>query len=166
MGGGSARWPTQWCYSRHGPLLFLGTGLSVMLVAVGSAAGGVVAEELYRKASSLGSVRVIVQLRVDARSEGELNSPEAVASQRQAIATAQALILRELAGTSYRVVRTYETIPFLALDVSLGALQALDESALVMGVEEDRLASPQRTPNHPGADVERAPADENSCILR
>lgn len=156
----------QWCYARHALLLFLCTGLSVMLVTVGSAAGGVVAQELYRKASSLGSVRVIVHLRVDARSEGEFGRPEAAASQQQAIAAAQALILRELAGTGYRVVRTYETIPFLALDVSLGALQALDESALVVGVEEDRLASPQHTPDHPAADKNCAPADENSCILR
>jgi hypothetical protein len=113
-----------------------------------------------------GTVRVLVQLQVATKPEGELTSAHAVAAQRQAIATAQSAVLRELVGTSYRVVRTYETIPFLALEVSLDALQALEESALVMGVEEDRLDSPQRTPNRPGADKGRAPADENSCIPR
>jgi len=130
----------------------------VVLLGVGLAAGqtlaGGVPEALVDRAARE-SIRVIVQLRVSARPEGELGSPDAVASQRQAIAAAQSAALKELAGASYRVVRTYETIPFLALEVSLGALQALDESALVVGVEEDRLDSPQRTP-----------ADEHSCIPR
>lgn len=144
-------------------------GAAVMLL-MGSVASrtlaGSIPEALVDRAAREGTVRVIVQLRVSARPEGELGSPDAVASQRQAIAAAQSAVLKELAGTSYRVVRTYETIPFLALEVSLGALQALDESALVMGVEEDRLDSPQRTPNRPAADKGRALADENSCIPR
>ena len=139
--------------------------LLVGLAAVRTLAGGV-PEALVDRAAREGTVRVIVQLRVSARPEGELGSPDAVASQRQAIAAAQSAVLKELAGTSYRVVRTYETIPFLALEVSLGALRALEESALVIGVEEDRLDSPQRTPNRPAADKGRAPADENSCIPR
>ena len=144
-------------------------GAAVMLL-VGPAAGrtlaGNIPKALVDRAAREGTVRVLVQLRVSARPEGELSSPDAVASQRQAIAAAQSAVLKELAGTSYRVVRTYETIPFLALEVSLGALQALDESALVMGVEEDRLVSPQRTPDRPAEDKDRAPADENSCIPR
>lgn len=139
--------------------------LLVGLTAVQTLAGSI-PEALVDRAAREGTVRVIVQLRVSARPEGELGSPDAVASQRQAIAAAQSAVLKELAGAGYRVVRTYETIPFLALEVSLSAVQALDESVLVMGVEEDRLNSPQRTPNRPAADKGRAPADENSCIPR
>ena len=135
-------------------------------MGAGTATAGIVPEALYDKASREGSVRVIVQLRVNARPEGELASPEAVTSQRQAIAAAQSVVLRELAGTSYRAVRTYETIPFLALEVSSGALQALEGSALVVGMEEDRLESPQPTPNRPAEDNDRAPAHEKPCLQR
>jgi hypothetical protein len=94
---------------------------------------------LVDRAMREGTVRVIVQLRVSARPEGELGSPDTVASQRQAIAAAQSAVLQELAGAGYRIVRTYETIPFLALEVSPGALHVLGASVLVMGVEEDRV---------------------------
>ena len=76
MDGGSGRWPTQWCESGHRPLLSLGTGLALILVGVGSAAAGMVAEELYRKASSSGSVRVIVQLRGKTLPEGQISGAE------------------------------------------------------------------------------------------
>ena len=147
---------------------FLFSTCVVLLVglAAGRTLAGSVPRALVDRAAREGTVRVLVQLQVAAKPEGGLASAEAVAAQRTAIAAAQSAVLKELAGTSYRVVRTYETIPFLALEVSLGALQALDESALVMGVEEDRLDSPQRTPNRPAADKGRAPADENSCIPR
>ena len=126
----------------------------------------IVPEALRQKASAEGTVRVIVQLRVSALPEGELSSAEAVASQRRAIASAQSAVLTELAGTSYRVMRIFETIPFLALDVSPGALQALERSALVVGMEEDRLDSPQRTPNRPAEDNDRAPAHKKPCLRR
>ncbi len=125
-----------------------------------------VPEALRHKAHDEGTVRVIVQLRVSALPEGELSSAEAVASQRRAIASAQSAVLTELAGTSYRVIRTFETIPFLALVVSPGALQALEGSALVVGIEEDRLASPQRMPKRPAEDNDRPPAHEKSCPQR
>ena len=126
----------------------------------------IVPDALRQKASAEGAVRVIVQLRASALPEGELSGAEAVASQRRAIASAQSAVLTELAGTSHRVIRTFETIPFLALDVSPGALQALEGSALVVGMEEDRLDSPQRTPNRPAEDNSRGPAYEKSCLQR
>ena len=164
-GSGSRRWPKACCGPGWITRLLRGVWLGLLMATcAGSALAGVVPRAPDDKADMKGTVRVLVQLQVAAKPEGELASAEAVAAQRKAIATAQSAVLRELVGTSYRVVRTYETIPFLALEVSLGALRALEETALVMGVEEDRLDSPQRTPNRPGADEERAPADENSCI--
>jgi hypothetical protein len=126
----------------------------------------IVPDALRQKAYDEGTVRVIVQLRLNTLPEGELSSADAVASQRRAIASAQSAVLTELAGTSYRVMRIFETIPFLALDVSPGALQALERSALVVGMEEDRLDSPQRTPNRPAEDNDRAPAHKKPCLRR
>ncbi len=126
----------------------------------------IVPDALRQKAHDEGAVRVLVQLRVSTLPEGKLSSADAVASQRRAIASAQSAVLAELAGTSYRVIRTFETIPFLALDVSPDALQALEGSALVVGVEEDRLDSPQRMPKSPAEDKDRAPAREKPCLQR
>jgi len=126
----------------------------------------IVPDALRQKAYDEGAVRVIVRLWVSVLPEGDLSGAEAVASQRRAIASAQSAVLTELAGASYRVIRTFETIPFLALDVSPGALQALEGSALVVGIEEDRLAAPQRTPNCPTEDNDRAPAHEKPCLQR
>jgi len=127
--------------------------LGVILTTSALASAGVderslvVPETLYRKARDAGSVRVIVRLRVVAIPEGQPGGGNAVASQRRAIAAAQSALLAELAGRSYRVIRIYETIPFLALEVSEDSLRALEGSALVVGVEEDRVDSAT-----PGAD--------------
>jgi len=101
----------------------------------------VVPEKLYCKALSEGSVRVIVQLRLSALPGGQLGSADAMVAQRQAIAAAQSTVLAGLAGTTFRVIRTYEAIPFLALEVSPDALRALEKSPLVASMEEDRLES-------------------------
>ncbi|MGH7411945.1 MAG: hypothetical protein ACREJ6_12920 [Candidatus Methylomirabilis sp.] len=126
--------------------VFLGVFLATS--ALGSAGmderASVVSGSLYRKALEDGSVRVIVQLKVAALPEGQLGSADAVASQRQAIAAAQSALLAELANSRYRVVRTYETIPFLALEVSADGFRVLEGSALVAGVEEDRVDSPRQ----------------------
>lgn len=140
-------------------------GPVVVLLALGAEARGpmsVVSENLHRKAMDRDLVRVIVQLRVTGLPEGRLWTAEAEASARQAIAEAQCTLLRELAGTNYRVVRTYETIAFLALEVSLDALRALEGSALVMNIEEDRVESPQGKPDGPIDDTGRPLADPNS----
>ena len=125
--------------------VFLGVFLATSALASAGMDGraSVVPGNLYAKALEHGSVRVIVQLKVAALPEGQLGGGDAVVSQRQAIAAAQSALLAELAGSSYRVVRTYETIPFLALEVSADGVRILEGSALVAGVEEDRLESPQ-----------------------
>jgi hypothetical protein len=145
-----------------------GIALGVLLAASGPALAAmgegfsVVPESLRSRALDRDLVRVIVQLRVTGLPEGRLGSAEAEASARQAIAEAQCTLLRELAGTNYRVVRTYETIPFLALEVSLDALRALEGSTLVMNIQEDRVESPQGKPDGPIDDTGRPLADPNS----
>src|SRR5437870_2121349 len=64
--------------------------------------------------------RVIAQLRV-AASDTE-------AQKRAAIAEAREGLLRDLSSTSYTVTRVYETIPFVALEVSQEALRVAEKS--------------------------------------
>ena len=95
---------------------------------------------LYVEAMERGSVRVIVHLRVESVSEEQ---PGGAERRWEAIVQAREALLRELASTSYRVTRVYDTIPFVALEVWPDAWRVIERSALVIGVEEDKLRSPQ-----------------------
>jgi hypothetical protein len=126
------------------------------LICATSAMAGVVPRALYDKAAREGPVRVIVQFRVAAKPEKELGSAETMAAQRQAIAAVQSALTAELVGAGHRVIRTFETIPFLALEASSDALRILEASPLVVDVEEDRLELPQNPPD--------GPADVKPCV--
>jgi subtilisin len=93
---------------------------------------------LLQKAQREGSVRVIVRLRTDFVPEGTLDRPE-VADQRDEIENAQAGLQANLQGTGYQTLREYETIPYIALEVSPQALQAIQRSSLATDIVEDRL---------------------------
>ena len=92
----------------------------MLLAGPGRAAAQVTAPtiELVAKAERQGTLRVIVEVKVD---------PPTPTS-RETIVEAQARLLDELAGTSHRVVRRFTTIPFLALEVSADALRRLATS--------------------------------------
>ena len=94
--------------------------------------------DLTQRAVAEGSVRVIVRIDVPVQPEGQL-AAAAVTTQRQAIAASQAQVLTQLGGTNYRVVRAFDTLPFLALEVAPDALAALAQSAAISTIEEDRL---------------------------
>ncbi len=135
--------------------VFFGAWVALILgMGAGTATAGVIPEALHAKASSEGSVRVIVQIRVTTFPEGELESTDAVASQRRGIAATRAVLLAELAGTGHRTIREFETIPFVALELAPDAMSALEASPNVVGVEEDRLLSPLLSQSVPliGAD--------------
>jgi len=118
---------------------FCGWVAVLLGISAGVATAGVVPEALYDKAAREGSVRLIVQFRATTFPEGELESAQVVASQRQRIATMRGAVLAELAGTSHRTIREFTTIPFVALEVGPDALAALAASPNVGGVEEDQL---------------------------
>src|SRR3712207_1804153 len=95
---------------------------------------------LLQKAQRDGSVRVIVRVGTDDHfvPEGRLDRTE-VSLQRDQIDSAQAGLQEDLQGTSYHTLRRYETIPYIALEVSPQARQALQRSSLATGIVEDRL---------------------------
>jgi hypothetical protein len=88
-----------------------------------------------------GSVRAIVGLRVAFTAEGDLGA-SARGAQRSAIARATADVRQALRGTKRRVVHTYDTVPYVALELSPGALAKLRDSGLAATVDEDRLNRP------------------------
>ncbi|MGH7411944.1 MAG: S8 family peptidase [Candidatus Methylomirabilis sp.] len=123
-----------------GGRFFLGAWAALLVcMAVGNATAGVVPVDLYHEAARKGSVRVIVQLGGNALPEGRLKDAEAVASQRQAIAVRRSRLMTELATTRHRMIREFETIPFVALEVWPDAMSLLETSPHVMAVEEDRI---------------------------
>ena len=83
---------------------------------------------LLQKAQREGSVRVIVRLRTDFVPEGGLDRTE-VSDQRDEIEGAQAGLQEDLQGTEYQTLREYETIPYVALNLSPQALGTLQRSA-------------------------------------
>jgi hypothetical protein len=96
-------------------------------------------EDLIAKAAREGSLRVIVELRTDP------SGP----STRESIVAAQDLVIQELAGTGYRVLRRFTTIPFLGLAVSADALRRLARSPRVGRITEDMVLQPQGVPSSP-----------------
>jgi subtilisin family serine protease/NOL1/NOP2/fmu family ribosome biogenesis protein len=92
-----------------------------------------------------GHARVLVGLRLPGayRAEGLLADVTAVAGQRQHIAAAESDIRSRLLGTQHRVIHSYATVPWLALDIDAGALARLEASGqAVSGVWEDELRTP------------------------
>ena len=83
--------------------------------------------------------RVIAQLRLDA---GEADAPDSPA-RRRAIADVRSRLLESLPAGQFRSVRGYDTLPFVALEVSPAGLAALRGSALVTEISDDRLERPQ-----------------------
>jgi hypothetical protein len=96
---------------------------------------------LLRKAEREGSVRVIVGLRTDFVPEGRLTRSR-IADQREAIDDTRAGLRTDLAGTGYRTLREYNSVPYVALTVPPKALRALQRSPLVTSITEDVAFSP------------------------
>ncbi|MGE5302048.1 MAG: hypothetical protein ACM3TN_01885 [Alphaproteobacteria bacterium] len=100
---------------------------------------GAVPVELFAEVARAGTVLVLVGLKAPWSPEDSLNA-NLVSAQREAIAAAQNYLLTELADTKYRVIRRYEKIPGIALEVGPDALIVLSHSAAVTNVLPDRPA--------------------------
>ncbi len=100
---------------------------------------GKVAEEVINQAATDGSVLVLVGLKVPWQMESTL-SEDQVRRQREAIASIQKDLLSELDGKSYKIMRRYDSIPGIALEVGADALAELASSPNVTNVLLDRPA--------------------------
>jgi subtilisin family serine protease len=140
---------------RHRAAAIFAASLSILISSPGPASthgasqGAVrvdVPAEVRARATRDGHTRVIVELRVgDGRhvAEPHLAGAAAVAAQRRAIAAARARVSLTLGAASHRVVRNYETVPYVALDVSPAALAILENAtADVTRVFDDALLRP------------------------
>ena len=108
-----------------------------------------------RNAVNAGSVRVIVELRLDRpfAPEGSLPDAAAIAEQRETISLAQQRVLSALDGTQFSISQRYTTTPFLALVIGRDALGVLERRGdLVTRVIEDTQAAPTTPlgPSSPG----------------
>jgi subtilisin len=92
---------------------------------------------LLQKAEREGSVRVIVGLQVDFAPEGQLARAQVV-DQRSAIDRAQGGLRTELQGSEYQTLREYDSIPYIALELSPQALEVVQSSPRVTDIVEDR----------------------------
>jgi hypothetical protein len=108
-----------------------------------SAAAEKVPSTLFKRAASDGTILVLAGLRTPWQREDQL-SEVLLALQRTAIHDAQGYILAELAGTRFKVMRLYRSIPGIALRVGVDALKILEKSPAVTNVVADRPATTLR----------------------
>jgi hypothetical protein len=104
---------------------------------------GAVPVEVLAEAARSGTVLVLVGLKAPWAPEDSLNA-NLISAQREAIAAAQNYLLTELGDTRYRIVRRYDKIPGIALEVGLDALAVLSRSVAVTNVLPDRPADARK----------------------
>lgn len=102
-------------------------------------AGGKIPPEVINHAAAHGTVLVLVNLNVPWQMESRLSADEA-RGQREAIASIQRDLLSELEGRTYKVIRRYDRVPGIALEVGADGLAELARSAKVTNVLLDRPA--------------------------
>jgi subtilisin len=96
---------------------------------------------LEAKAAKDGRVRVIVGLQTAFTPEGRLDAA-AKRAQHERIREARRQVLDALVGTSHKPIHSYETVPYVALELSEKALEKLQRSGEAASVQEDTLADP------------------------
>jgi hypothetical protein len=121
--------------------LYLGLAGSVLSPALLIAGAEKIPAELSAQTANNEAIPVLVGLNVPWQIESTL-SDDAILLQRQAINLVQNQLLSELSGTRYKIVRRYEVVPGLALEIGSDALVVLANSTSVTNVLPDRPARP------------------------
>jgi hypothetical protein len=94
--------------------------------------------EVINETASHGTALVLVGLSVPWEMESKLDG-DGVRAQRTAIASIQNDLLTQLEGRNYKIVRRYQEIPGIALEVGADALAELARLPIVTNVLLDRL---------------------------
>jgi hypothetical protein len=119
------------------PILYAAFAASLLSANAAAAEPDKVPAEIIAQTADDGAVPVLVGLKVPWQRESTL-SEEAISIQRQAVHTVQDQLLSELSGTKYKLVRRYDVIPGLALEVGADALAVLANSDHVTNVLADK----------------------------
>ena len=106
--------------------------------------------EVINQAALQGTALVLVGLSVPWEMESKLDG-DALLVQRNAIASIQKDLLTQLEGRNYKVVRRYQEIPGIALEVGADALAELARLPIVTNVLLDRLPGAAEQPRNFGS---------------
>ncbi|VAW43045.1 hypothetical protein MNBD_CHLOROFLEXI01-4113, partial [hydrothermal vent metagenome] len=130
-----------------------GTAVSVQAITPNQAIDGL--QQLAAQAEENGSIRVLVQLDLPFRAEGELETDAAVQAQQANIDGLQNMVLEQMADTNTAVIATFKYIPYLALELDAAALETLAALPAVVAIEEDIPVPPALSSSIPviGADA-------------
>ena len=141
------------------------TGLLLLVATVALAqSAGKISREVIDQTAVQGTALVLVGLNVPWRLESRL-SDEALRTQRSAIASIQGDLLNHLDGRKYRLVRRYQEIPGIALEVGADALAELARLPIVTNVLLDR-PSGSRDPGAETRSLCRAPPRPTSAAAK
>ena len=112
------------------------------------------------RAARDGRVRVIVELKLPSgphRPEGLLPSVAAAAAQRQTIVAVGARVLARLQGSGHRLVHRYQSVPYLALELSAADLDALGNAGQdIVRVLDDAILRPVLAESVPLIEADQA----------
>ncbi len=103
-----------------------------------------VPNELRDRVGRAGRIRVIVELNIAGGHvpEGRLANAVSRLAQRQRLSAQQTRVLSGLPPAAHRVIRRFETVPYIALEVDSRALAALDSQPDVLRVMDDAMVRP------------------------
>ena len=129
-----------------------GTAVSVQATTLNQLPDGL--PQLTASAQENGTVRVLVQLDLPFRPEGDLEGVQAVQAQQFDIDNLQEAVLTQLADSNSTLIATYKYIPYLALELDAAALETLATLPQVVAIEEDVPVPPALSSSIPviGAD--------------
>ena len=121
----------------------------LLLVAPAASAQspGKIPREVLDQAAANGTALVLVGLNVPWQMESRL-SEDGMHTQRAAIASIQSDLLTKLEGRNYKILRRYQEIPGIALEVGADALAELARLPMVTNVLLDRPAGSAIPPDH------------------
>ncbi|MBK7897638.1 MAG: S8 family serine peptidase [Candidatus Promineifilaceae bacterium] len=112
--------------------------------------------QLAAQAQEAGTVRVIVQLDLPFRPEGDLDNAQAARIQQMNIDGLQQGVVNALADTNAQVVAAFQYIPYMALELDANALEALASLPQVVAIQEDVPVPPMLGSSVPVIDAPQA----------
>jgi len=119
---------------------------------------GKIPREVIDQAAANGTALVLVGLNVPWQTEARLSDAE-LRAQRSAIASIQSDLLNQLEGRKYKLLRRYQEVPGIALEVGADALAELARLPIVTNVLLDRPAGTAMPPANRNAAARVAGAD-------